>query len=70
MVLLLHVSLNAVSGSLECVVLIEQLFVRVLPFDAVLLLELFFIFVHEAHEVDSEVIAEVELAGNVVRNGS
>lgn len=66
----LDASLNAVSRSLECVVLEEQLLVGVLPFDAVLLFELFLVFVHEAHEVDSEVVTKVELTSSVVRNGS
>lgn len=44
--------------------------VGVLPFDAVLLFELFFVFIHEAHEVDSEIVTEMELTSSVVRNGS
>jgi len=65
-----HTSLNAVSRSLKCVVLEKQLLVGVLPFDAVLLFELFFVFIHEAHEVDSEIVTKMELTSSVVRNGS
>lgn len=67
---MLHVSLNAVSSSLKCVILIEQLLVCVVPSHTIFLFELLFVFIHEAHEVHSKVVSKVEFASNIVRNRS
>lgn len=63
-------SLETFSRSLEGHVSIQQFLVAVLPLDAISLLKLLLVFVHEAHEVDGEVITKVEFTSDIVRNST
>lgn len=64
------VSLEAFSRFLERQVSVQQFLVAVFPLDAVPLLELLFVLIHESHEVYSKIESKMELTGNVIRNGT
>lgn len=65
-----RLSLETFSSPLEGQISIQQFFIAVLPLDAISLLELLFVFVHEAHEVNGKVMAKMEFTGNVVGDSS
>jgi len=63
-------SLEALSGSFESDVSIQELLVGVVPFHAVLFLEVLLVLVHQTQEIGRESWPEAQLAGDEVRNGT
>jgi len=64
------VSLETFSCPLESDISVKKLLVRVVPFNSMLILEVLFVLVHQAHEVDSELRAEKELRSDEIGNGT